>query len=54
MISIGWAGGTDEAALDEFMARACEQRKHSWNETYTALIVGNYVRAGFGKDELDP
>lgn len=58
----GWGSFTEDqqtlaarrfhAALT-FLYRARDNRKGSWDENYTAIALNNYIRAGFGKGEVD-
>lgn len=36
------------ASLDAFMTEARKQSKQNWRPQFTAQVVGNYMRAGFG------
>lgn len=47
MTSIGDTGGADE-----FLAAATAQSRANWNPAYTAPVVNNYIRAGFGKTAI--
>ena len=42
--------------IENFLKEASEQSKENWRPQYTAAVVNNYIRAGFGKsaERTDP
>jgi hypothetical protein len=45
MTSIGQSGGEEE-----FMAVAVNMGRHNWDVRFTAAVVNNYIREGFGRE----
>jgi hypothetical protein len=42
-----------DASLEAFLAQARLQSRHNWRPEYTAKAVVNYMRVGFGMEELE-
>ena len=42
-----------DEAVDLFMQQARQQRKGSWDDTFTARAVVNYIRVGFGMPAIE-
>jgi len=39
-------------STQDFIDKALEQARHSWDSDYTAPAVNNYIRAGFGREPI--
>lgn len=44
----------ETATIDTFIAKARAQDRYNWDARYTADVVNDYIRAGFGMSEYTP